>query len=332
MKITFNLNRIIVLITCTLLFSSCGVLRKKASTSSFESVSIKNDSIYYTPMIWSLDTLKNGETKKTAMYIPVYVKDVDQYAKMQLDLGANVSMFYYKTLIALSEESPDIKSRLKLTKKGNCYYENAVLGLNEGVLLEKDKLHVMKNMGHDTLPETMPVIGTIGYDILDDYILIIDYKNDRIALATELPDELEKEVKFIENADLKHFPIILPFKLGQKKIRLFFDTGSSSSQVLTSTRRLKRLAHKREIEPIDSVYSWGKLEVIYKAKTLKNKNPNLFIGDIDLGKVQVTGYDRLNIISILGKYLYGITGNVIFENSIIVIDRKNNQFGIIINE
>lgn len=168
-------------------------------------------------MIWSLDTLKNGEVKKTAMYIPVYVNDIEQYAKMQFDLGANVSMFYYKTLSALSEEHTVIKSRLKLTKKGNYYYENAVLGLNNGVVIEKNKLHVMKNMGHDTLPETMPVIGTIGYDILDDYVLIIDYKNDRIALATELPDELEKEVKFIENADLKHYPIILPFKLGDRK-------------------------------------------------------------------------------------------------------------------
>jgi len=302
------------------------------SSSSFTQISIESDSIYYTPIIWNYDTLKNGETKKTAMYIPVYVKDFDQYAKMQFDLGANLTMFYNKTLNALSEEYPDIKSRLKLTKKGNNYYENAVISINDGVLLKKEKLHVMMNMGHDTLPETMPDIGTIGYDILDDYILIIDYINDRIALVTEIPDEFEKEVKFIEKVDLKYFPIILPFKLGQKKIRLLFDTGSSSAQVLTSTRRLKRLAHKREIEPIDSAYSWGKLEIIYKAKALKNKKSNLYIGDIDLGKVQVTGYDRLNILSILGRYLYGITGNVKLDNCIIVIDRKNNRFGITKNE
>jgi hypothetical protein len=332
MNISLNFNRIIILIICTLIFSSCGMLRKKMSSSSFTQINIESDSIYYTPIIWNFDTIKNGETNKTAMFIPVYVKDFDQYAKMQLDLGATSSMFYYKTLIALSENYPDINSRLKVTEKGNHFYENSVIAFNEGVLLKKDKLYVMKNMGHDTLPENMPVIGTLGYDILDEYILIIDYINDRSALVSELPVELEKKVKFIENADLKNFPIILPFKLGQKKVRLLFDTGSSSFQVLTSTRRLKKLAVKREIMPIDSVYSWGKVDVVYKAKVQKIKDPNLYLGDINFGKVEVTGLDRLNTLSILGRYLYGITGNVIFEDCVIVIDRKNNRFGIMRNE
>lgn len=329
MNITFNLNRIIVLITCTLLFSSCGALRKKMSSSSFTKISIEGDSIYYTPIIWHLDTLNNSETKKTSMYIPVYVKDFEQYAKMQFDLGANLSMFYHKSLIALSNEYPDINSRLKLTKKGNYFYENAVISLNEGVLLEKDKLYVMKNMGHDSLPDSMPVIGTIGYDILSNRILIIDYVNDRIALVESIPYELEKRITYIPKSDLGKFPIILPFKFGTKKKRLIFDTGSSSAQVLTGTRRLKRLAVKREIMPIDSGYSWDRLDITYKAKTLRIKDPNLSIGNIDLGQVQVTGIDRLNIVSVLGRYLYGITGNVVFQDCIIVIDRKNNRFGII---
>ena len=332
MKYTFRFNRII-LIALILSLTSCRIARNLMPSSSYTSIEIKNDSIYYTPIIWSYDNLSNGDVKKSAMYVPVYIKAFEQSALMQFDLGANVSGFYKKTLNLLIEELPEIQNQIKTTEKGRVYYENAIFSMNEGVTLHKDKFYVWRNMGHDTLPKSMPIIGTIGYDILDDYILIIDYKNERIALVTELPFELEKKVTFIENADLKKFPVILPFKLGKKKVRLLFDTGSSSAQVLTSTKRLKKLAVGREIMPIDSGYSWGKLDIIYKAKIQKIKDPNLYIGNISLGQVEVTGVPKLNkTLTIAGRFLYGFTGNVVFENYIVVIDRKNNRFGIKNNE
>lgn len=332
MKYAFRFNRII-LIALIFSFSSCRIARNLMPSSSYSSIEIKNDSIYYTPIIWSYDSLSNGDVKKSAMYVPVYIKAFEQSALMQFDLGANVSGFYKKTLNLLIEELPEIQNQIKTTEKGRVYFENAIISINEGVTLHKDKFYVWNNMGHDTLPKSMPIIGTIGYDILDDYILIIDYKNERIALVKELPFELEKKVNFIENADLKKFPVILPFKLGKKKIRLLFDTGSSSAQVLTSTKRLKKMAVRREITPIDSGYSWGKLDVEYKAKFQKIEDQILYIGEIKLGKVEVTGVESLNkMLTISGNFLYGITGNAMFENRIIVIDRKNNRFGITISE
>lgn len=328
MKYTFKFNSTI-LIVFTLSFSSCRIARNLMPSSSYTSIEIKNDSIYYTPIIWSYDSLSDGDVKKRAMYIPVYIKDFEKNALMQFDLGANVSGFYFKTLNLLIEEFPEIQNHIKTTEKGRVYYENAKISINEGVTLHKDNFYVWRNMGHDTLPKSIPIIGTIGYDILDDYILIVDYKNERIALVKKLPLELEKKVIFIENADLKKFPVILPFKLGKKKIRLLFDTGSSSAQVLTSTKRLKKLAVGREIIPIDSGYSWGKLNVEYKAKSSKFKEPILYIDNINLGKVEVTGVESLNkMFTISGNFLYGITGNIMFGNRIIVIDRKNNRFGI----
>lgn len=298
-------------------------------SSSFTSVDLKSDRIYYTPIIWSYDSLNNGSVKKNAMYIPVYVKGIDQKVLMQFDLGANISGFYKKTLNLLGENSPELKLQIKTTDKKREYFENARISLNEGIILHKEKFYIWKNMGHDTMPGSTPVIGTLGYDILGDYILIIDYINERIALVNELPSELENKLTYIENADLKKFPVILPFKLGGKRIRLLFDTGSSSSQVLTSTKRLKRVAMNREIVPIDSGYSWGRLDIEYKAGVQKLKDPNLYIGNICLGQVRVSGLESLNTtLTLAGRYLYGITGNVMFENRIIIIDKKNNRFGI----
>lgn len=299
-------------------------------SNSFTNVTVIPDSVFYTPIVWSYDTINDTQLRKRAMFVPVYINDIGQEALMQFDLGANLSGFYFKTLSLLADSTPELNNRIKLTKKGSPYFENAKISFNKGVTLQKDKLYIWKHMGHDSLPKSMPVIGTIGYDILGNYILIIDYINDRIALVKSIPFELEKRITYIPKSDLEKFPIILPFKLGGKKIRLWFDTGTSSAQVLTSTKRLKRVSLNRQIEPLDSGYSWGKLDIEYKASVQKIENSSLYIGNIYLRQVQVTGMDRLNtLFSLVGRYLYGFTGNAVFENCVVIIDRKNNKFGIV---
>jgi hypothetical protein len=48
-----------------------------------------------------------------------------------------------------------------------------------------------------------------------------------------------------------------------------------------------------------------------------------------LGEVNIYGENGLNGLRLTGNYLYGITGDVIFKNKILIINRKNNTFGII---
>ena len=99
--------------------------------------------------------------------------------------------------------------------------------------------------------------------------------------------------------------------------------------ILTGTNRLKKIAIQRKIEEVDSVSSWGEMIPIFKPVKTKDKIGNLTIGDIDLGTIEIYGGKKLNKLTYIGKYLYGITGNVVFDNKILIIDRKNNRFGII---
>jgi hypothetical protein len=129
--------------------------------------------------------------------------------------------------------------------------------------------------------------------------------------------------------DLNKFPIILPFKFGKKKIRLFYDTGSSMFPIVTGTNRLKKISKHRKIKEADSVSSWGKEIPVFKPIETKNKIGNLVIGNIDLGKPEVYGLKKMNKLRFLGRYIYGITGNVIFNDKILIINRVKNSFGII---
>ena len=106
------------LVFSVLTISSCGLLRNILPSSSFTNIEVKDDSTYYTSIIWSYDTLSNGAVKKSAMYVDIYIKELNQHALMQFDLGANLSGFYMKTLNLLSENSPEIQHRIKTTKKG----------------------------------------------------------------------------------------------------------------------------------------------------------------------------------------------------------------------
>ena len=319
--------RLITVVILSQILLSCGMIRGKMTVNTFNGVDIKKDKVYYSPIIWSLDTTDNGKVRKNAFYLPVNIPEIGQKLKMQFDLGATSSAFYLKTINALGVNSPEILKSVSVNKD-RYSYANTSIKLNDGIQLNADRIPIFRNMGHDTLPSTLPVFGTLGYDIIGDNILILDFINDSIAIVDRLPPEMESIATFIKDADLKKFPVILPFSIGKKKVRLLYDTGSSSFQVLTGTRRLKKASLKREIDVADSVNSWGQKVYLYRAKVPRNKE-NLFIGTYDLGEVDIIGTDNLNPLSLVGRYLYGIAGNIVFENTIIIIDRKNNRFGMI---
>lgn len=297
------------------------------TVSTYNRVELKTDKIHYSPILWSLDTSGNGVVKKNGMYLPVTIPGVEQKLKMQIDLGVSSSMFYLKTINALGVNNPEILKNLSVSDDRYSYL-NPGIEINDGIRLHADRIPVLRSAGHDTLPAAFPVIGSLGYDIIGDNILIIDFPDNRMALIEKLPPIMESRSTFIKKADLKKFPVILPFRIGEKKIRLFYDTGSSAFRILTGTRRLKKTSKGREIEIADSVNSWGKTVYLYKSK-IPQKSENLFIGPYDLGNVEIIGTDKLNPLSMTGRYLYGITGNEVFRDAILIIDRKNNRFGII---
>jgi len=192
-----------------------------------------------------------------------------------------------------------------------------------------DRLYVKNDFGQSKIDTTQIIIGSLGYDIMGDNVLILDFKSDKFAISESIPTELKSKANYIPNADLNKFPIILPFKYGKKKVRLFYDTGSSMFPILTGTNRLKRVSKHRKIQEIDSISSWGKFIPVFKPLETKDKIGSLVIGNIDLGKVNIYGVKEMNKLKFLGRYLYGITGNVIFDNKILIISRKDNSFGSI---
>lgn len=321
-------TKLYLLIITSILFGSCSVLRNKMTSQTFESLESKDSELIYSHILWKKGTLEGIEVEKSSFYVPVKLKGIDEELFMQLDLGATRSMLYNNTLSAFCEKYPNLKNDT-IQKETYSIFNNAIIKINDNTTLNASRLYVLKDFGQTIIDTNFIVIGTLGYDILGDNIVVLDFKSNQLAICENIPIEMESKVTYIKGPDLKKFPIILPFRLGNKKIRLFFDTGSSMFPILTGTNRLKKIAKHRRIEQVDSVSSWGKMIPIYKPIEMKAKIGSLTIGSIDLGNIKIYGERNLNKLTFVGKYLYGITGNVVFNNKILIIDRKNNSFGII---
>lgn len=318
------LHFVILIIT----LSSCSVLRNKMTVRTFETYAGFNSELIYSPIHWEIDTFAGISIMKSAFYVPVKLQGIKDRLFMQFDLGSTRSMIYGKTLSAFCESYPTLRN--DTINKGNySIFKNANIAINDSQTLIAKRIYVPKDLGQSKIDTNFIVIGTLGFDILGDKTLILDFKSDRYAIAENIPNEMKSKVNYIHNADLNKFPIILPFRLGKKKIRLIYDTGSSRYPILTGTNRLKRISKHRAIEQVDSVSRFGKMIQVYKPIETNDKVGNLTIGHLDLGKVNIYGVSLLNKFGLTGKYLYGLTGNEIFNNKILIINRKNNTFGII---
>lgn len=298
------------------------------TSQTFKSISEKSAELKYSPIYWQKDTLGQKIIEKSVFLVPVKIKGIEEPLFMQFDLGANRSMLYENTLSAFCEKYPELKKDT-VNKEDYIVFNNAEISISDNRSLFADRLYVKKDFGYSEIDTASIIIGSLGYDIIGDNILILDFKSDRYAISESVPVGLESKVNYIDSADLNKFPIILPFKYGKKKIRLFYDTGSSMFPILTGTNRLKKISKHRRVQEIDSISSWGKFIPVFTPLEAKDKIGNLVIGDVDLGKVDIYGIKKMNSLKFLGRYLYGITGNVVFDDKILIINRKNDSFGII---
>jgi hypothetical protein len=307
-----------------LAISSCGLYRNRMTVTSYNPVEHNPGRIVYSPIIWHSDSVGDEWFEKTSFFIPVTLNGISENLYMQFDLGSPVTLLYGNTLEVFAEKYPAIQEKIVVTEKERTYFHDARLNLSDSICLSAKKLPVIK-YGSSAIDTGFTIIGSTGYDLIRDNVLILDFKLNRYALTNVLPDDLSRKVKYVNKPDLARFPIILPFYIGDKKIRLFYDSGSSLFPILTGTNRLKRLDQTHGVDTVGPLSSLGKQHLYARVK----EAATLSFNGLNLGKIDVYGRKDLNILKLTGGYVYGITGNALFADKIIVIDRKNNKFGIV---
>jgi hypothetical protein len=152
--------------------------------------------IEWIPFKWHSEFISGRYIERTAMFIPVTIDRISQEFIMQFDLAAFHTIFYGNTFKYFLDEYPLLNGKLDTTKTfwmqntENPFLRNVDLLLGK-VAFKGIDVGLFNNFGNTIFssvnPETEILIGTIGADLVQNKILIINYQSNRLAIIDTLP-------------------------------------------------------------------------------------------------------------------------------------------------
>ncbi len=279
---------------------------------------------YSIPFTWLGDTVNSVWEPYVAMLIPVKFKNCPKLFHMQFDLGSPYSLFYGNKLAAIRTRYPKALPQIDSSGKLNNFafsLGKMPVAAKEVVVKQFDRSTI--NWKNKTSPE---IIGTIGSDIIDGKIFVIDYPGGQLVIGGEIPAELESKLSLGDFIYARR-SIILPAKLLGKKTMLYFDTGSSMYPLLTDKKTAEALALPNTPLLQGKVRSWD---------TFRTVNSLATAASIEIANVQVPlrfstymeGVSDSQVAQMMKMGIGGMTGNKLFLDYILVIDTANKKFGL----
>lgn len=296
------------------------------------SASAFGQKIDWIPFNWEGATLAGRRFDKVAITVPVTLDNLPHKFNMQLDLGAINTVIYGNSFAPYLEKYAAFKSKIDTTR--TFYIQSRKNPMFTGVSLKlgdtdfgRREIGYFKNYGTKLTTETIADksgvhIGTIAPDLFQGKILIIDYPHKRLCVVDKMPKEFAKAS--LQPFKLKDGRIKIPLRINNAQEYLLFDTGSSLFSLLTTKQRAEALATGAVKDSIKTS-SWGENYYVYG----RNTGKNIYFGKKRLGQALVF-HDNLNKFDKFyeEENIWGITGNAYFLNNVVIIDYKNQLFGI----
>lgn len=289
--------------------------------------------VRWIPFHWTSDTISGKYFDKSSIVIPVKIEKIPARFNMQFDLGAVRTVIYGNSIAPYLEAYPALKGKIDPSKtfliqgEDNPMFKDMSLQMGEASFEGLD-IGYFKNYGgiistEAVLSETEKHIGTIGPDLFQNRIVIIDYPKKRIGICDALPKEYKKATfqKFKSTDGRPKIPLTINGRIQH----VMFDTGSSIFTLQTTKQEALDAASPKIVDSL-SVSSWGKMLTFYGVKSEK---------PIKFGDKVLDGstlyYDEQETFRDFYKFvgIWGLTGNAFFLNNTVIIDYKNKLFGVL---
>ena len=259
-----------------------------------------------------------------AILIPVKIKDLPHRFYVQFDTGTPNTVLAGNTLKNLMQLQPD----LSISEKSEMQYLNHLEFTLGGSVISADSIQIMENYGQSfELTDTTSRIklGSIGADFLVDRISIIDFENQTIQFLDQKPSWI-KSLSF-HPFSFEGRRLMLPTTIGDKKLKLFYDSGSSAFGLITSKNRYDASSNPDEKEIRYSANSWGNSLVVIHKET----DEEIEIGGENLPLKRISYVDiyaNFQRFMIPFTRIGGWLGNKPFTNSVLIIDTRNEEFTV----
>lgn len=302
------------------------------------------------PFKWVGDSVYGKYFDKYSIAIPVKIDAIPAKFDMQFDLGSVKTIIYGNVIEPYLAAYPELQHKIDNTKKfliqgeHNPVFTNMELKMGT-TSFKGIEMGYFKNFGtkmtQDSIASgTEKHLGTIGPDLFQGKILIIDYPHKRIAVCDKLPkqyksatfqpfkgvsEELPEQYRSATFKPSEDGRIKIPLVINGTTQYLLFDTGSSLFTMMTTKEDALKIASPT-IENTVTVTSWGKPITYYGVKT----NKPVMFGKKALNDFLVY-YDEQETFGDFYKFakLWGLTGNAFFLENTVIIDYKNKLFGVL---
>ncbi len=274
---------------------------------------------------WQGDTINSKWEQHTSILLPVTLKNCPKQFFMQFDLGAPSSLFYKNKLVEIQAKYP---KAIALNEKDDTL-TNFSFKIYKMPL--KARQIAVKQFDNSTInwaeKNSIEIIGTIGVDLIDGKIAIIDYPNQLLTISPEISEKIKSELPLTDFIYAQR-RILLPAKVKGKPTVLYFDTGSSMYELLTDRKTAQSLAVAGGAIEQSKVKSWDKYLVVNTLVT----NDSIEIGNntIAIRKAAfIDGVNNSQVEQMMKMGIGGMTGNKLFLDYKMVLDTKNKKFGLI---
>jgi len=277
-----------------------------------------------TRFAWRADTTGARATPHAVLLVPVTLPNCPRTCYMQLDTGAPYTLLYSHALMALQARYPAGPACPPQADT----LRNFQFAIGQGQVAARTIR--VRQMGAHALPadSTAPfVIGTLGTDVLEGRVLIIDYARQRFELRANVPDSLARRAVFGPLA-FEQRRVLLSAGLQGTAKQLLFDSGSSAFALLTSQAAWQELARPGTPERVTPVNSWGKTLTAHTVPT----TASLKIGATALPLRTVTYIDGTTFMQrTLMRFsgMGGMLGNEVFGQGTLILDVRGGRFGVV---
>lgn len=173
-------------------------------------------------------------------------------------------------------------------------------------------------------PNSVNIIGTIGTDLLEKRIIVLDLKRSYCSFLEKIPGN-----SFNGFSDFKFTKrrILLPATIDGENLKLLYDSGTSAFELITSQDKWQKWITKNSRIKTEQGNSWGnKLKIISAPVSKKIK-----IGSSNLDLTEITYMDGTSYIqNLLMRFsgMQGMIGNKLLIGRTVILDCKNQKFKV----
>jgi hypothetical protein len=284
------------------------------------SKAIRDNHYPWFPFTWQGDFINGKWHGKTSIVLPFGASGgISKIHTIQLDTGCNGTFFTDEGYLKDNNLQKEDLKKILLAKINTTSIQS--------FFSEMDKT-LRKQFSCDSLTTRKVVhhqIGVIGSDLFENKILLIDYPNSKLCILDSIDSNYRQKFTAVD-MEIKYNLPLIPLKVGKRKHQLLFDTGSSDFDIHTSKKEWDSIVPiALPIDTMGPLNSWGTpiwffgLQSKDACEIAGNKFPKCEIWYSDNKRLEDV-YKTLNV--------FGLTGNSLYLDRVLMIDYKNKYFGI----